>query len=157
MPVTVADGVGARASSAACGRRPPPRHTPDTGDPRERPRPDHHPRRPPARRRSLRVRSVEGPPGTVEALAAIGRTVLGASHRQAPVKNLVKAVRSGLSTYFGLPEGYEVVLGNGGATAFWDIAAFGLVRDRAQHLTFGEFSSKFATVTKNAPSSASRR
>ena len=90
-------------------------------------------------------------PEQVEALTAIGRTVLGTSHRQAPVKNLVKAVRSGLSTYFDLPEGYEVVLGNGGATAFWDIAAFGLVRDRAQHLTFGEFSSKFATVTKNAP------
>ena len=90
-------------------------------------------------------------PEQVEALSAIGRTVLGTSHRQAPVKNLVKAVRSGLSTYFDLPEGYEVVLGNGGATAFWDIAAFGLVRDRAQHLTFGEFSSKFATVTKNAP------
>ena len=90
-------------------------------------------------------------PAQVDALAAIGRTVLGTSHRQAPVKNLVKGVRSGLSTFFDLPDGYEVVLGNGGATAFWDIAAFGLVRDRAQHLTFGEFSSKFATVTKNAP------
>ena len=82
---------------------------------------------------------------------------MGTSHRQAPVKNLVKAIRSGLTTYFDLPEGYEVVLGNGGATAFWDIAAFGLVRDRAQHLTFGEFSSKFATVTKQrARSSVSR-
>src|SRR6478736_1312412 len=90
-------------------------------------------------------------PEQVEALTTIGRTVLGTSHRQAPVKNLVKSIRSGLSTYFDLPEGYEVVLGNGGATAFWDVAAFGLVRDRAQHLTFGEFSSKFATVTKNAP------
>ena len=60
-------------------------------------------------------------------------------------------VREGLRSLFDLPEGYEVVLGNGGATAFWDIAAFGLVRDRAQHLTFGEFSSKFATVTQNAP------
>jgi phosphoserine aminotransferase len=87
----------------------------------------------------------------VEALTAIGRTVMGTSHRQAPVKNLVKSIRSGLSTYFDLPEGYEVVLGNGGATAFWDIAAFGLVRERAQHLSFGEFSSKFASVTQNAP------
>ncbi len=90
-------------------------------------------------------------PAQVEALTAIGRTVLGTSHRQAPVKNLVKAVREGLATFFDLPDGYEVVLGNGGATAFWDIAAFGLVRDRAQHLSFGEFSSKFATVTRNAP------
>ncbi len=90
-------------------------------------------------------------PEQVEALSAIGRTVLGTSHRQAPVKNLVKAVRQGLATFFDLPEGYEVVLGNGGSTAFWDIAAFGLVRERAQHLAFGEFSAKFATVTKNAP------
>ena len=90
-------------------------------------------------------------PEQVEALASIGRTVLGTSHRQAPVKNLVKSVREGLATFFDLPEGYEVVLGNGGTTAFWDIAAFGLVRDRAQHLSFGEFSSKFASVTKNAP------
>ncbi len=90
-------------------------------------------------------------PAQVEALAAIGRTVLGTSHRQAPVKNLVKAVREGLATFFDLPDGYEVVLGNGGSTAFWDIAAFGLVRDRAQHLSFGEFSSKFASVTRKAP------
>ncbi len=90
-------------------------------------------------------------PAQVEALASIGRTVLGTSHRQAPVKNLVKAVREGLTTFFDLPDGYEVVLGNGGSTAFWDIAAFGLVRDRAQHLSFGEFSSKFASVTRKAP------
>ncbi|MFL6168097.1 MAG: phosphoserine transaminase, partial [Ornithinibacter sp.] len=90
-------------------------------------------------------------PEQVEALTAIGRTVMGTSHRQAPVRNIVKSIRSGLATYFDVPEGYEVVLGNGGATAFWDVAAFGLVRDRAQHLTFGEFSSKFATVTRNAP------
>jgi phosphoserine aminotransferase len=90
-------------------------------------------------------------PAQVEALAAIGRTVLGTSHRQAPVKNLVKAVREGLTTFFALPDGYEVVLGNGGSTAFWDIAAFGLVRHRAQHLAFGEFSSKFASVTTKAP------
>jgi phosphoserine aminotransferase len=84
-------------------------------------------------------------------LSSIGRTVLGTSHRQAPVKNLVGAVRSGLRDLFSLPEGYEVILGNGGSTAFWDIAAFGLVRDRAQHLSFGEFSSKFGNVTKAAP------
>ena len=87
----------------------------------------------------------------VEAVSAIGETVLGTSHRQAPVRKLVHSIRSGLAAFFDLPDGYEVVLGNGGATAFWDIAAFGLVRDRAQHLTFGEFSSKFATVTTNAP------
>ena len=90
-------------------------------------------------------------PEQVEFLASLGTTVLGTSHRQAPVKNLVKSVRSGLSDLFSLPEGYEVVLGNGGATAFWDIAAFGLVRERAQHLAFGEFSSKFGAVTSNAP------
>ncbi|MGL5863727.1 MAG: phosphoserine transaminase [Phycicoccus sp.] len=90
-------------------------------------------------------------PEQVEYLASIGRTVLGTSHRQAPVKGLVRRVREGLATFFDLPDGYEVVLGNGGATAFWDIAAFGLVRDRAQHLAFGEFSSKFAAVTTAAP------
>ncbi len=90
-------------------------------------------------------------PEQVSALAAIGTTVLGTSHRQAPVKNLVKDVREGLAQLFSLPEGYEVILGNGGSTAFWDIAAFGLVRDRAQHLSFGEFSNKFASVTKAAP------
>nr|WP_206070778.1 phosphoserine transaminase [Knoellia sp. DB2414S] len=82
---------------------------------------------------------------------ALGQTVLGTSHRQAPVKNLVGAVREGLAELFSLPEGYEIILGNGGSTAFWDIAAFGLVRERAQHLAFGEFSSKFASVTTNAP------
>ncbi|KGN42054.1 phosphoserine transaminase [Knoellia aerolata] len=90
-------------------------------------------------------------PEQVEFLASLGTTVLGTSHRQAPVKNLVKSVRTGLADLFSLPEGYEVVLGNGGATAFWDIAAFGLVRERAQHLAFGEFSSKFGAVTANAP------
>ena len=90
-------------------------------------------------------------PEQVEYLASLGTSVLGTSHRQAPVKNLVGAVREGISELFSLPEGYEVVLGNGGSTAFWDIAAFGLVRERAQHLSFGEFSSKFASVTNNAP------
>jgi phosphoserine aminotransferase len=87
----------------------------------------------------------------VEYLASIGGSVLGTSHRQKPVKDLVKRVREGLGSFFSLPEGYEIVLGNGGSTCFWDIAAFNLVRERAQHLAFGEFSSKFATVTKNAP------
>jgi len=90
-------------------------------------------------------------PEQVEYLASLGRTVLGTSHRQKPVKDLVRRVREGLTTFFDLPDGYEVVLGNGGATAFWDVAAFGLVRERAQHLAFGEFSGKFATVTRNAP------
>ena len=90
-------------------------------------------------------------PEQVDYLAGLGTTLLGTSHRQAPVKNLVGAVREGLSDLFSLPEGYEIVLGNGGSTAFWDIAAFGLVRERAQHLAFGEFSSKFASVTNNAP------
>lgn len=87
----------------------------------------------------------------VDRLAALGRTVLGTSHRQAPVRALVGAIRSGLRDLFALPPGYEVILGNGGATAFWDIAAFGLVRERAQHLAFGEFSAKFASVTNRAP------
>ena len=87
----------------------------------------------------------------VDYLASIGTSILGTSHRQAPVKNLVGAVRSGLRDLFSLPDGYEVVLGNGGSTAFWDIAAFGLVRERAQHCAFGEFSSKFGNVTGAAP------
>jgi len=90
-------------------------------------------------------------PEQVEYLASLGTTVLGTSHRQAPVRNLVRRVRDGLAAYFSLPEGYEVALGNGGTTAFWDAAAFNLVRDRAQHLAFGEFSSKFAKVTTRAP------
>jgi phosphoserine aminotransferase len=90
-------------------------------------------------------------PAQVDLLASLGRTVLGTSHRQAPVRNLVGQVREGLAELFSLPEGYEVILGNGGSTAFWDIAAFGLVRDRAQHLVFGEFSAKFGSVTQKAP------
>ncbi|KPM53184.1 phosphoserine aminotransferase [Frankia sp. R43] len=87
----------------------------------------------------------------VEALAASGTSLLGTSHRQKPVKNLVGRVRSGLADLFSLPEGYEVVLGIGGATAFWDAAAFNLVRERSQHLVFGEFGGKFADTTKGAP------
>jgi phosphoserine aminotransferase len=84
-------------------------------------------------------------------LAKEGAKYLGTSHRQKPVKSLVGRVRAGLSELFSLPEGYEVILGNGGTTAFWDAAAFGLVRERSQHFTYGEFSSKFASVTKGAP------
>ncbi len=90
-------------------------------------------------------------PEALAALAGSGTSVLGTSHRQAPVKNLVKRVRAGVADLFALPEGYQVILGNGGTTAFWDAAALGLVRNRAQHLTYGEFSSKFATVTRQAP------
>ena len=90
----------------------------------------------------------------LEALARLssdGAAVMGTSHRQKPVKALVGEIRSGLAELFALPEGYEVVLGNGGATAFWDAAAFGLVRRRALHLAYGEFSQKFASVTSGAP------
>ncbi|MBE3073704.1 MAG: phosphoserine transaminase [Actinobacteria bacterium] len=90
-------------------------------------------------------------PDQIDYLASVGRTVLGTSHRQAPVRNLVGQVRDGLADLFSLPEGYEIILGNGGSTAFWDIAAFGLVRQRAQHLAFGEFSAKFGSVTQKAP------
>ncbi len=76
---------------------------------------------------------------------------MGTSHRQAPVKNVVASVRAGLAELFGLPTGYEVLLGNGGSTAFWDVATFGLVRERSQHLVFGEFSSKFAEAAASAP------
>ncbi|WP_035865059.1 phosphoserine transaminase [Kitasatospora cheerisanensis] len=90
-------------------------------------------------------------PEALSALAATGTSLLGTSHRQAPVKNVVKRVRQGVADLFSLPEGYQVVLGNGGSTAFWDIAAFGLVREKSQHLNFGEFSSKFASSVKAAP------
>ncbi len=87
----------------------------------------------------------------LEALVATGRTYLGTSHRQAPVKDQVARVRRGLRQLFSLPDGYEVVLGNGGATEFWDIATFGLIENKSQHLSFGEFSSKFATAAQAAP------
>ncbi len=80
-----------------------------------------------------------------------GVPVMGTSHRQAPVKAVVGRVRDGLRQLFRLPDGYEVMLGNGGTTAFWDAAAAGLVRERALHLSYGEFSHKFATVTQRAP------
>ena len=87
----------------------------------------------------------------LDALAATGSSLMGTSHRQAPVRNLVSRVRDGLATFFSLPEGYEVVFGNGGATAFWDVATHGLIREKSQHLTFGEFSSKFAAAAAAAP------
>ena len=90
----------------------------------------------------------------VEALRSLhdtGSTLLGTSHRQAPVKQLVGRVRAGLAELFSLPEGYQVVLGNGGSTAFWDIATFALIRERSQHLSFGEFSAKFGAAATSAP------
>jgi phosphoserine aminotransferase len=85
------------------------------------------------------------------ALATTGAAFMGTSHRQQPVRSVVGRVREGLSELFSPPEGYEVLLSNGGTTAFWDAAAFGLVRERSQHVVFGEFSSKFAKVTAKAP------
>jgi phosphoserine aminotransferase len=90
-------------------------------------------------------------PEQLAALATTGASVMGTSHRHTPVKSLVGRLRAGLRELFSLPEGYQVVLGNGGTTAFWDAAALGLVRERSLHLTYGEFSAKFAAVTKGAP------
>jgi phosphoserine aminotransferase len=90
-------------------------------------------------------------PEAVAALAATGRDYLGTSHRQAPVRFMVSALRNGIAEMLSLPDGYEVLLGNGGTTAFWDAASFGLIERRSQHLSFGEFSSKFAACTSAAP------
>ncbi|WP_300343599.1 phosphoserine transaminase [Nesterenkonia sp.] len=90
-------------------------------------------------------------PDQVQALSAAGKTLLGTSHRQAPVKNLVGSIREGLAELLRLPQGYEVVLGVGGSTAFWDAASFCLVDSKAQHLSFGEFGGKFAKATDSAP------
>jgi phosphoserine aminotransferase len=90
-------------------------------------------------------------PEALAALTASGTSILGTSHRQKPVKNVVKHVREGLHSLFNLPDGYEVILGNGGSTAFWDIATLNLIENHSQHLVFGEFSSKFATAAKEAP------
>lgn len=84
-------------------------------------------------------------------LGVSGSSLLGTSHRQPPVRQVVAAVREGIGALYDLPEGYEVVLGNGGATAFWDAAAFGLIERRSQHVVCGEFSSKFAAVAAGAP------
>jgi phosphoserine aminotransferase len=90
-------------------------------------------------------------PAQLEHLAQAGAAIMGTSHRQKPVKQVVGRIRAGLRELFALPDGYEVLLGNGGATAFWDAAACCLVRQRALHLTYGEFSSKFAACTRGAP------
>ena len=87
----------------------------------------------------------------IDHLAGAGRALMGTSHRQKPVKALVGSVRSGLRDLFSVPDGYEIALGNGGTTAFWDAATFGLVRERSLHLAYGEFSSKFAKCTTGAP------
>jgi phosphoserine aminotransferase len=90
-------------------------------------------------------------PEQLAALAATGTSYLGTSHRQAGVRSVVERVRAGLRELFGLPDGYEVLLGNGGSTAFWDAATLGLVERRSQHCVFGEFSAKFAEATRAAP------
>ncbi len=90
-------------------------------------------------------------PASLAGLAATGTDLLGTSHRRAGVRSVVRRIRSGLGTLFDLPAGYEVALGNGGSTAFWDIATFSLIRDRSQHLVFGEFSAKFAAAARSAP------
>jgi phosphoserine aminotransferase len=87
----------------------------------------------------------------VDALAAVAPTFLGTSHRQAPVRGLVGRLRAGLAELFDLPDGYEVALGNGGSTLFWDLATFSLIERRSQHLVFGEFSAKFAAAATAAP------
>ncbi|MGI8645662.1 MAG: phosphoserine transaminase [Nocardioides sp.] len=90
-------------------------------------------------------------PAHLDALAATGTSLMGTSHRQAPVRDLVGRVRDGLTALFALPDGHEIVLGNGGATAFWDVATAGLIREKSQHLSFGEFSAKFARAAEQAP------
>jgi phosphoserine aminotransferase len=90
-------------------------------------------------------------PAAVSALADVATSYLGTSHRQQTVRAEVARLRRGIAEFFSLPEGYEVVIGNGGATAFWEVATFGLVRDRAQFASFGEFGAKFAKSVKDAP------
>jgi phosphoserine aminotransferase len=90
-------------------------------------------------------------PEALQALATEGGRVMGTSHRQAPVKGLVRQIREGLHDLFDLPDGYEVVLGNGGTTAFWDAALLGLIRQRSAHGTYGEFSAKFASGVAETP------
>src|SRR5207248_2977703 len=90
-------------------------------------------------------------PESVQALADVAGSWMGTSHRQQPVKDVVASVRRGIADLFSLPDGYEVMLGNGGTTVFWDAATFGLVTEQSQHLVFGEFSSKFAEAVAAAP------
>lgn len=87
----------------------------------------------------------------IDALVAASKHTMGTSHRQAPVKNLLGSVREQLSQLFALPQDWEVVFGNGGASIFWDAATFGLINNRSEHLVFGEFSSKFADAARKAP------
>lgn len=87
----------------------------------------------------------------IEALTALSVSVLGSSHRQEPVKSIMRSIKTGLHSLFTLPAGWEVILGNGGASFFWDAASFGLIRNRSEHLVFGEFSSKFADIVSRAP------
>jgi phosphoserine aminotransferase len=90
-------------------------------------------------------------PAQLASLAGSGAAIMGTSHRQKPVKDVVGRIRVGLREFFDLPDGYEILLGNGGTTAFWDAATACLVRERALHLVYGEFSSKFAACTRGAP------
>src|ERR1700726_1027183 len=90
-------------------------------------------------------------PEQLAALAASGAAYLGTSHRQPPVRSLVRRIRSGLAELFSLPADYTVALGNGGTSAFWEVAAFGLIREHSQHLSFGEFSAKFAALASRTP------
>jgi len=90
-------------------------------------------------------------PEALAALAAVAPTYLGTSHRQGTVRDVVARARHGIAQLFSLPDGYEVVLGNGGSTAFWDVATFCLIEQRSQHCSFGEFSSKFASAAAAAP------
>src|SRR5713226_9390151 len=90
-------------------------------------------------------------PEAVHELDRRPSSYLGTSHRRPGVRDVVGRIRAGLAELFSLPDGYEVLLGNGGSTAFWDAAAFGLIEQRAEHLVFGEFGSKFAAVTNSAP------
>ncbi|UJM22493.1 phosphoserine transaminase [Corynebacterium diphtheriae] len=90
-------------------------------------------------------------PAQLNAIVNAGADVIGTSHRQPAVKNIVGSIREGLSSLFSLPDGYEIVLSLGGATAFWDAATFGLIEKKSGHLTFGEFSGKFAKESAQAP------
>jgi phosphoserine aminotransferase len=90
-------------------------------------------------------------PEQLAALAGSGAAYMGTSHRQPPVRSLVQRIRDGMADLFGLPGDYTVVLGNGGTSAFWDIATFGLILEHSQHLSFGEFSARFAALAGGAP------
>src|SRR3954453_16482746 len=90
-------------------------------------------------------------PESVEALNAVSKTFLGTSHRQKTVKDQVARLRRGIAEFFAATEGYEVILSNGGTSAFWEVATFGLIRDKAQFTDFGEFGAKFAKAATDAP------